>query len=49
MLGEIREVKKKLLAQSHEELNGIQRLTVVQNAALTTELEDQSKKTEDFL
>ena len=49
ILHEIREVKRKLLSQTEDELKGIQGLTVMQNAALTTELEYQSKKTEDFL
>ena len=49
MLVQIKKTKANLLALNDEQLKTTTRLTILQNHQLTTELEYQSKQTEDLL
>ena len=49
MLFKIKETKANLLALNEEQLQTTTRLTILQNSQLTTELEFQSKQTEELL
>ena len=49
MLYKIKETKANLLALNDEQLQTTTRLTILQNHQLTTELEYQSKQTEQLL
>lgn len=49
MLYKIKETKANLLALNDEQLQTTTRLTILQNHQLTTELENQSKQTEELL
>jgi len=49
MLIQIKKTKANLLALNDEQLKTTTRLTILQNHQLTTELEYQSKQTEDLL
>ena len=49
MLLQIRAVKVNMLNLNEEQLVGTTKLTVIQNAQLTGELEDQSKQTEHLM
>ena len=49
MLMQIRDVKVKMLNMNEDELKGTTKLTVVQNAQLTGELEYQSMQTETLM
>ena len=49
MLFKIKETKANLLALNDEQLQTTTRLTILQNHQLTTELEYQSKQTEQLL
>lgn len=49
MLFQIKKTKANLLASQDEQLQTTTRLTIMQNHQLTTELEYQSKQTEDLL
>ena len=49
MLLQIREVKVKMLNMNEDQLVGTTKLTVIQNAQLTGELEYQSMQTEHLM